>query len=162
MFDPNADPLSDPALADLVARKLLKAADHPWELEQPPDWDPLAATERFLRLSGDVNRIVGAECEVELWPMIKHATFHGEIVLPAAALQREGYAVVRVSNFGDLVAVLNDDSTVKPEVLAQLRRRFERMHYKYIPSLLLGRTYDGHQRGTRQFGVWADRLFGYL
>jgi hypothetical protein len=162
MFDPNADPLSDPALADLVAKKLLKAADHPWELEQPPDWDPLEATERFLRLSGDVNRILGAECEIELWPMIKQATFHGEIILPAAALQREAYAVIRLSNFGNLVAVLNDDSAVKPEVLVQLRRRFERSHYKYIPSTLLRRAYDGHHRGTRQFGVWADRLFGYL
>ena len=162
MFDPNADPLADPELAALVARKLIKAADHPWELEQPPGWDPLEATERFLRLANDVNAIVGAECEIELWPMIKLATYHGEIVLPKSALKDDGYAFIRVSNFGNLITVLNDDSVVRPEFLERLKRRFERSHYKYIPSMFLRRAYDGHHRGARQFGLWADRLFGYL
>lgn len=162
-FDPSADPLADPAFAASVYRKLLAAADHPWELDQPPKWDPLEAAERFLKLIQDVNAIVGEPCEAEMWPAIKAATFHGELVLPPAALLGAGaFAVVRASNFADLVAVLNDESVVRPEVLAQLRRRFERRGYRYVPSVLLPRAYDGHHRGTRQFATWRDRLFGYL
>lgn len=161
-FDPNADPLSDPALAELVAGKLVRAADHPWELERPPDFDPIAAAGRFLTLAREVEEIAGQPCEIELWPRVKAATFHGELVLPAAALRAEGFAVVRASNFGDLIAVLNDETAVRPDVLAALRRRFDRNRYKFVPAALVRRPYAGHHRGTRRFGTWADRLFGYL
>ena len=50
----------------------------------------------------------------------------------------------------------------RPEVFAALRKCFDRAGYRYLLSLPLGRTYDGHHRGTRRFTTWADRLFGYL
>ena len=161
MTDPN-DPFADPMLADLVAKKLIQGADHPWELDQPPAFDAFEAAERFMKLAREVNAIVGAECEIELWPMIKAATFHGEIVLPPTALVEGGSAVVRASNFANLLAVLEDESAVRPDVLAQLRRRFDRNGYRFVPGRPLHRKYDGHHRGTGQFARWADRLFGYL
>jgi hypothetical protein len=162
MFDPTADPLADPELAALVVTKLLKAADQPWEMEQPPEFDPLEAVERFLKLAREVEAIVGQACDVEMWPHVRSATFHGELVLPPGALGSDGYAVVRASNFAGLIAVLNDEEIVRPDVMAALRKRFERNHYKFIPSSRLRRAYDGHHRGTKQFATWADRLFGYV
>lgn len=164
MTDPTdpTDPFADPVLAEVVARKLIAAADHPWELEHPPAFDPLDAAGRFMTLARETNEIVGAECEVEMWPAVRSATFHGEIVLPPSALADGGSAVVRASNFANLVAVLDDEAVVRPDVLARLRRRFDRSGYRFVPAWPLRRTYDGHHRGTRQFTRWADRLFGYL
>jgi len=161
MLDPN-DPFSDPMLADVVARKLLQGADHAWEMEQPPDFDPIDALERFMKLASDVNGIVGEECPIELWPAIKAATFHGELVLPMSATAEPASAIIRASNFGNLIAILDDERALKPDVLAKLRRRFERIGYRFVPTLPLRRPYDGHHRGTGQFRRWADRLFGYM
>jgi hypothetical protein len=159
---PGDDPLADPALAEVVYRQRLAAADHAVELEQPPGWDPLEAVARFLTLVRDVNAIVGEECEADLWPGIRAATFHGEVVLPPGVVRDNGFAVVRASNFGGLIAVLNDDEAVRPAVLADLWRRFERRRYTPVPSALLRRSYAGHHRATRTFATWRDRLFGYL
>ena len=162
MFDPNADPFADPALADVVARKLLQGADHAWELQEPPGFDPIDAAERFMHLAQAVQQIVGDDCEMELWPAIRDATFHGEIVLPASATIEPASAVIRASNFANLIAILNDERIVKPDLLAQLRKRFERAGYRFIPALPLRREYTGHHRATKQFSRWSDRLFGYL
>ncbi|HEX8916636.1 MAG TPA: hypothetical protein VF796_30075 [Humisphaera sp.] len=162
MFDPAADPLADPALAALVADKLLRGADHPWEVAEPPAFDVIEAAGRFLKLTQEVNAIVGTECAVELWPAVRDATFHAELVLPADVLTGEESAVVRASNFANLIAVLNDDDAVRPDVMAKLRRRFERNCYRFVPSGPLRKPYDGHHRGTKQFARWRDRLFGYL
>jgi hypothetical protein len=160
MSDPISDPFADPLLADVVAKKLLSGADHPWELQQPPGFDPIDATERFMNLAKVVQSIVGEDCEMELWPSIRDATFHGEIVLPPSAMAEPTSGIIRASNFANLIAVLNDDHAVKPEVMAQLRRRFERAGYRFIPALPLRREYTGHHR--TDFARWSDRLFGYL
>lgn len=158
----DADPFADPLLADIVAKKLLVGADHAWELAEPPGFDPIDAAERFMHLAQAVQQVVGEECELELWPAIRGATFHGEIVLPASVMAEPTSAVVRASNFANLIAVLNDDRAVRPEILAQLRRRFDRAGYRFIPALPLRREYTGHHRGMGQFSRWSDRLFGYV
>lgn len=161
MFDPNADPLSDPELAELAMGKLMKAADHPWELEQPPDFDPIAATERFLNLIADLG-VHGIDGEVQLWPGIRSATFHGELVLPRHALRDQEHAVLRASNFGSLIAVLRDENALQPEALATVRAAATAAGYRLLPASLHRKTYAGHHRGTRQFATWSDRLFDYL
>jgi hypothetical protein len=162
MFDPNADPLSDPMLAELAMGKLMRAADHPWELEKPPDWDPIGAVERFLRLVTALRDSLGIDEEVQLWPGIRSATFHAELVLPASVVNVGEHAVIRASNFGDLLAILRDDSSVQPAVVQGIRQLARAEGYRFIPSSLLRRKYDGHHRGTRQFATWSDRLFDYL
>jgi hypothetical protein len=162
MFDPNADPLSDPMLAELAMGKLMRAADHPWELEQPPDWDPLAAVDRFLRLVTTLRDSLGIDAEVQLWPAIRSATFHAELVLPTTVVHAGEHAVLRASNFGDLLAILRDDSFVQPDTLEAIRRLARIEGYRFIPSTLTRRKYNGHHRGTRQFATWSDRLFDYI
>jgi hypothetical protein len=162
MFDPNADPLSDPMLAELAAGKFVRAADHPWEIEQPPQWDPFDAIERFLKLITALQEKLGIDGEVQLWPGIRNATFHAELVLPPAILRAEGWAVMRASNFGNLIAVLNDETVVQDAPLAEIREQSIAAGYRFIPSAQLRKRYDGHHRGARLFTTWADRLFGYL
>jgi hypothetical protein len=162
MIDPADDPLADPALAELVATKLLRAADHPWEIERPHDFDGIEAVGRFMELAQRIEAVVAEPCAVEMWPQLRDTTFHAELVLPASAMAREGYAAVRASNFGNLIAIFHDEADLRPDVLRELRKRFDRAGYRFVPSSPLRRTYDGHHRGTRRFATWADRLFGYL
>lgn len=161
-FDPNADPMSDPMLADVVAKRLLQSADHAWEIEQPPGFDPIEAAERFMKLAQSVQVLLQADCELELWPAIRDATFHGELVLPRTALAEPGSAVIRASNFANLVAILNDEMIVQPDVLARLKRLFVEGGYRFMPSSPLRRDYTGHHRAERPFAKWRDRLFGYV
>jgi hypothetical protein len=156
------DPFSDPALAELVAARLVKAADHPWELQRPHDFDGIEAVGRFMELTQKIEAAVREPCTVELWPQIRDATFYGELALPSSVMANEGYAAVRASNFGNLIAILPNEADLRPDVLTALRRCFDRAGYRFLPSLPLRRTYDGHHRGTRRFTTWADRLFGYL
>ena len=156
------DPLNDPVLAELVASRLIKAADHARELERPEDFDGIEAVGRFMELARRIEQVVGEPCEIELWPQIREATFHGELVLPTSVLAGEGSAAVRASNFGNLITLIPDEGAVRAEVLAELKRRFERAGYRFVPSAPLRRIYDGHHRGSKRFSTWADRLFGYL
>jgi hypothetical protein len=156
------DPLNDPALAELVASRLIKAADHPWEIERPGDFDGIEAVGRFMALAQRIETLVGEPCMMEMWPQVRDATFHAELVLPTSAMARDGYAAVRASNFGNLITIVPDEAEVRPDVLAELRKRFDRAGYRFVPSAPLRRIYDGHHRGTKRFSKWADRLFGYV
>src|SRR3954463_4710982 len=155
----NDDPLNEPALAELVASRLIKAADHAWEIERPADFDGIEAVGRFMTLAQRIEAMVGESCLVEMWPQVRDATFHAELVLPGSVMVGDGYAAIRASNFGNLIAIVPDEAQVRPDVLAELRRRFDRAGYRFVPSAPLRRTYDGHHRGTKRFGTWADRLF---
>jgi hypothetical protein len=156
------EPFDDPALSELIATRLIKAADHPREIERPGDFDGIEAVGRFMELAQRIQALVGESCPVEMWPQVRDATFHAELVLPASVIVGDGYAAIRASNFGNLIAIVPDESEVKPDVLAELRRRFDRAGYRFAPSAPLRRTYDGHHQGTKRFGTWADRLFGYV
>src|SRR3954468_20125734 len=85
------DPLNDPALAELVASRLIKAADHAWEIERPADFDGIEAVGRFMTLAQRIEAMVGESCLVEMWPQVRNATFHAELVLPSSVMAREGY-----------------------------------------------------------------------
>jgi hypothetical protein len=162
MVDPTDNPLADPELAALVAAKLLKAADHPWEVERPFDFDGIEAVGRFLALARDVEELVGGGCAIEVWPQLRDTTFCGELVLPSSVTAAEEGAMLRASNFANLIAILPDEQDVRPDVLQRLRRLFDRHGYRFLPAAPLHRPYDGHHRGTRRFATWADRLVGYL
>jgi hypothetical protein len=156
------DPFNDPALSELMASRLVKAADHPSEIERPGDFDGIEAVGRFMALAQRIEAVVGESCPMEMWPQVRDAAFHAELVLPASVMVGDGYAAVRASNFGNLIAIVPNESEVRPDVLAELRKRFDRAGYRFVPSAPLRRTYDGHHRETKRFSTWADRLFGYV
>jgi hypothetical protein len=155
------DPFNDPALAELVASRLIQAADHPREIERTEDFDGIEAVGRFMALAQRIEAVVGESCLIEMWPQVRDATFHAELVLPGSVVGGDGYAAVRASNFGNLIAIIPDEAELRPAVLAELRRLFDRAGYRFVPSAPLRRRYDGHHRESNRFSTWADRLFGY-
>ena len=87
-------------------------------------FDFVEAKERFLLLVQAVERVVGPAGDVEVWPLVRGATFHGAVQLPPTALTPGSAASVRVSNFGNLATLHPvDDAIASPDVLAGLRLR---------------------------------------
>jgi hypothetical protein len=141
---------------------LLRGYDDPRSLAAPAGFDYLEATERFLQLAHDVTRIVGRECEIEVWPAVQDASFHGEIRLPDAVLMAPGGVFLRASNFGNLVTAFDADEAVRPDVMAAVRGRADRHGYRYVPSAVLRRPYTGRHAGTTAIRDWGGRFFGYV
>lgn len=148
----------DDLLTETVAARLLKAADDPRHLEAPPDFDFVEATSRFLRLARAVMDAAGADCELELWPLIRGAAFHGSLVVPDAA-GGGSIATVRASNFGNMVTVLG---TADAALLARLRGLFDDHGYRFIPPGALGRLYTGPHAANPAVVDWRSRFFDYL
>src|SRR5215212_9867731 len=120
--NPNPTP---PDPSDEMAALLLRGFDDPRSLHAPPGFDFVEATGRFLQLAHAVTRIVGQDCDMEIWPDIRDASYHGEVRLPASALMEPAASVsIRASNFGNLVTLYDatGDEAVKPPVLAALRK----------------------------------------
>src|SRR3954468_3600678 len=135
MPDSTTPDILDPGdLPDEIWARLLKAADDPWEMEAPSGFDFVEAKERFLLLVQAVERVVGPAGDVEVWPLVRGATFHGAVQLPPASLRSEGAASVRVSNFGNFATIHPvDDALAAPDVAGGLRRAIERTGYRYVP-----------------------------
>lgn len=148
-------------LPDEVWLALLKGYDDPRSLQAPAGFDYLEATGRFLGLAHDITRIVGPECDIEVWPAVQDASFHGEIRLPDAVLTTPDGVFVRASNFGNLVTAFDADESIRPDVLAALRGLADRHRYRYVPSAALRRPYTGRHAGTASIRDWGGRFFGY-
>ena len=164
MSEASSDILEPGDLPDELWARLLKAADDPWELEAPAGFDFVEAKERFLLLVQAVERVVGPAGDVEVWPLVRGATFHGAVQLPPGALAPDAAgASVRVSNFGNLATLHPADDTIAaPDLFAQLRRAIERKGYRYVPTRALRRPYTGHHMGKAAIGDWLTRFFDYL
>jgi hypothetical protein len=151
----------DDSGADLMV-SVLRGFDDPAHAEAPADFDYVEAKQRFLELAQAVNRLVGAECDVDVWPGIQDASHHGEIVLPSSATTAPERAVIRVSNFGGLATFFDEtNDVVKPDLLPRLIRVIERAGYRYVAPALLARRYDGRLPRDR-IPTWGTRYFDYL
>jgi hypothetical protein len=164
MPDSTTPDILDPGdLPDELWARLLRAADDPWEVEAPSGFDFVEAKERFLLLVQAVERVVGPAGDVEVWPLVRGATFHGAVQLPPASLRPEGAASVRVSNFGNFATIHPvDEAIATPDVAAGLRRAIERKGYRYVPTRVLRRPYTGHHMGKAPIADWLTRFFDYL
>jgi hypothetical protein len=149
-------------LPDEVWLALLMGYDDPRSLEVPAGFDYLEATGRFLRLAHDITRIAGPDCDIEVWPAVQDASFHGELRLPPDVLTEDYGVLVRASNFGNLITLYDADDVVKPPVRDQLRRLFDRHGFRYVPAAVLRRPYNGRHAGTTSIRDWGERYFDYL
>src|SRR3954447_25536176 len=163
MSEASPDILDPGDLPDEIWARLLRAADDPWEVEAPAGFDFVEAKERFLLLVQAVERVVGPAGEVEVWPLVRGATFHGAVQLPPAALAPDAAASVRVSNFGNLATLHPADHVLAtPNLAGHLRRAIERKGYRYVPTRVLRRPYTGHHMGKAPLADWLTRFFDYL
>ena len=149
-------------LTEAIAARLLKASDDPRHLEAPAGFDFLEATERFLRLAAAVAPLAGGgDCEIEMWPLIQGAAFHGSVVVTATS-DPPTSVTVRASNFGNMIAILGGPDGTPPQLSVALRRLFDRHGYRYVPDALLGRVYTGPHAKHAAVRDWRTRYFDYF
>ena len=149
-------------IEQLLLLRMLEGYDDPHALDVPAGFDFFEAKGRFLALAQAVSTVVGEACDVEVWPALRDATFHGSVQLPPGALARPEPVSIRVSNFGNLASLVGDESAVRPELLPSLRRAIERRGYRYVPPDLLARRYTGVHQSKGLFVNWGARFFGYV
>lgn len=150
-------------------------------------WNEAAAEARFLALVEALEARLGCPvlpepepADVEayrlLWQTsllyessraIQDASFHGQVLLPRSLLTEAGrslnYVVrLRVSNFGSLATVYDDDTMVQEQVLASMRQTLEEQGYIYVPSDLLAEPYTGKNPGVSGFRNWGLRYFDWI
>jgi hypothetical protein len=142
--------------------KLLRANDDPTYSEAPPGFDRAAAESRLVKFANHLNSALGVECAFESGLMIQDASHHGDIRLPKSLLKESLPLGVRVSNFGRFCTVYNDDSLVKPDVLATIKRVASEHGYVYVPSPVLEMPYDGENTGVSGFRDWGERFFDWI
>jgi len=142
--------------------KLLRAHDDPDYSEAPPGFDRAAAESRFVEFAIQLISALGVECAFESGLMIQDASHHGDIRLPESLLMESSALGVRVSNFGRFCTVYNDDSVVKPDILATIQRVASEHGYVYIPSRVLEIPYDGENTGVSGFRDWGERFFDWI
>lgn len=149
-------------LPDELWPRLLTGFDDPHAVEAPAGFDFIDAKERFLDLARAVSAALGAECDVEVWPFLAGATFHGLLQLPPAAAGCAGAASLRVSNFGNLATLYPDEATVSPDARMAVQATCGGKGYRYVPSRILRGRYTGPHRGKGLFARWADRFFAHM
>lgn len=149
-------------MSDDEFMKLLRANDDPTYSEARPGFDRAAAESRFVKFSKHLNSALGVECTPESGLMIQDASHHGDI-RPPESLLKESFALgVRVSNFGRFCTVYNDDSVVKSDIPATIKRVASEHGYVYIPSRVLEMPYDGENPGISGFRDWGERFFDWI
>jgi hypothetical protein len=141
-------------------QQLLEQADDPHFAEHPAGWNFHQAEVRFTQLAEVFIQQIGHRCSYNT--SIQDASFHGQLVLPRALLTEDYIASLRVSNFGNLATVYDDDSVVAPEALATMRDVLGAFGYIYVPSGILMLRYTGNNPAISRSRSWDYRYFDYL
>jgi hypothetical protein len=154
---------------------LLRSLDDPEHLEFPAGYDHGETRSRFNHLVGQLD--AAFSCASEADRHVEDASYHGRVVIPAAATATGAPLVIVVSNFGGLAVIAIDNPGVwDQEEFAELLhpRDAERIYfalddlgYTVVPEEPLWRPYDG-DGSLRQFyppenpPSWWIRFFDYL
>ncbi|MCC6820905.1 MAG: hypothetical protein V9H26_10925 [Verrucomicrobiota bacterium] len=136
--------------------EILKSFDDSEHAEYPVGFVHEAAWSKFEKLAQEVcPQYPGSEFETGL--RIQDASFHGQIMLKV----RGGIAVIRASNFGNLITILDEDSLLENLSMTRLKRIFEKFGYTFVPSEILELDYTGKNGGVNGFRSWRLRFFDY-
>lgn len=133
---------------------LLHRHDHEIYGEFPPGVDWRNVLQRMQRCVEELAAVLGVDLEPD-WSA-QDANFWCEMWLP---LESGEMALIRFSSFGDMVAVIEDD-TVPNRVLDQAQQVFAQHGFVYVPYAVLDAPYTGcAPAGT--IATWWDRFFDY-
>jgi hypothetical protein len=142
---------------------LFQVHDRPGQWEQPFGFVRDMEERRFRALLPALERLFSGPLQYEDGVYIQDASFHAQVFVPSSALRRAlrplECAVVRFSNFGDMVAVWPEDA-LEPAVLTKLREVVTAAGYLYVPQVALDRPYGGG--GVNGISTWWDRYFDWL
>lgn len=98
---------------------------------------------------------------------IQDASFHGQILLPHSlltedAVKEDSLIRLRISNFGQLATLYDEDTLVRPDVLSTIVSVLEEQGYTYIPTIVLNEPYSGKNPGVSGFRTWGMRYFDWI
>ncbi|MFJ1709451.1 hypothetical protein [Kitasatospora sp. NPDC088346] len=151
---------------------LLRGLDDPDHIEFPRNYDHTATRAQFDQLAATLDQRFRCTCSVDRG--VQDASHHGTIVVPITATASGDHIAIRVSNFGNLVAVtLGNPGSYDEEEEGILfessdRRRIddqlEALGYIAVSEHLLWTRYDGDSNLGSYYGprTWWDRFFDYL
>jgi hypothetical protein len=145
---------------------LLRRYDAPPAFYEPLGFDYAAAQRRFRDLLPALSGVFGESLQFEDGSAIQDASFFAQVFLPRDSLVRAlapfESAVLRFSNFGDMVAVRHEDA-LDPRELMTLRDVLQRAGYVFVPEVALLAKYPGgpvewvESRGA----TWWTRYFDW-
>jgi hypothetical protein len=149
--------------------KLLQQHDDPKHWEYPPGFDYNAATRRFAKCAEALAVALGIPVKSETGSAIQDASFHSQVFVPVGD---ERYAMVRFSNFGDMVSVGtcyfgamapdDADEPIPPALLNAIVEMLEKEGYVYVPPDVLMQPYTGKNPGVTGIRDWWIRYFDWV
>ncbi len=137
---------------------LLQRHDDPQRWEFPNGFDYDAATVRSAMFADALAVALGQPLRLESGSDIQDASFHSQIYLP---LGKERFALIRFSNFGDMVTV-SEDEPVSNELIQMVVDLMKKHDYMYVPSSVLEQPYTGKNSGVTGIRDWWTRFFDWV
>ncbi|MFG2907218.1 hypothetical protein ACGF13_19410 [Kitasatospora sp. NPDC048286] len=151
---------------------LLRDLDDPDHMEFPQYYDHNATRARFDQLAARLDQRFRCTCSVDLG--VQDGSHHGTIVIPTTATASGDHIAIRVSNFGNLVAVtLGNPGSYDEEEESllfetadrhRIKDELEALGYIAVSEHLLWTRYDGVSNFGSYFEpqTWWNRFFDYL
>jgi hypothetical protein len=136
---------------------LLKVHDDPRNAEWPPGFDLSAAETKFTKMAKEIVAAFPGS-HFETGTAIQDASFHGQIFVALAG----DFASLRVSNFGSLATVTDEDDCLDAVSRSRLLDTLAAHGYTFIPADILDQPYDGTNPGVTGFRTWWCRYFDWL
>jgi hypothetical protein len=150
---------------DAEAQKLLSQLDDPSYGEYPDGFDYRTAEARARSLLPSLEALFATPVDFEDGAKIQDAAFHTDVFIPESALTRPlgtaTRAVLRFSNFGNMVAVWPEDA-IAPDVLRRMQQVLEGAGYRWIPARVLNRPYHPARPKGLAIDSWWDRFFEWF
>jgi hypothetical protein len=137
---------------------LLALHDHPILWEYSLDFTHDTATARFAKFVEELSAALGTSLRSETGSYIQDASFHSQVFLP---LSDDHCAVVRFSNFGDMVAV-DDEEPIPDTTIKQVTELLAKHDYTWVPAAVLHAPYTGVNPGVTGISSWWIRYFDYV
>jgi len=138
--------------------ELLQRFDDPRCWEYPDGFDYDAAALRFATFADALSIAFGQPLKTESGSDIQDASFHSQIYLLLGGVR---FALIRFSNFGDMVTV-SEDEPIPHEVKEMVIDLLKKHEYSYIPSSVLEQPYTGKNPGVTGIRDWWIRYFDWV
>ncbi len=131
--------------------------------ESPQGFSRRKAQKRFFSLITKLSVEFNIQLPIESGKSIQDASFHSAAFLPKEwQLTPNHILQLRASNFGNLLAVVDDDQIVKTDVLAVIKHYAQELDYQYVPGQVLWEKYSGKNKAIHGSNSWMYRYFEYL
>ena len=140
----------------------LEKYDHPERWEDPESFDYVKEQSDFFAAKDRIQYVLRKKLECETGSNIQDASYHSQIFLGEGTLKLEGeYALVRFSNFGKLIAFVNEDSIIE-SVKIDIIQNLNELGYTHIPEHVLYQPYTGKNKGVTGIDSWWVRYFDFV